>query len=249
MTTETKDPIKASVPATAVAPKQPNTKAVEAMVKAGAHFAFTRSRRHPTTSSYIYGAKNKIEIFNLEKTEPLLEEAKEVITKLASEGKMILFVGGKSEARNAIRLAGQALSQPYVCGRWVGGTLSNFGEIKKRIQKFLDLTSQREKGELAKYTKKERLLIDREIEKLDKLFSGLVSLNKIPDAMFVVDSKKEHIAVKEANDLNLPVIALCGSDNDLSLVTHPIVSNDASVSSVDYVVTEIIQAFKKGQNK
>jgi small subunit ribosomal protein S2 len=245
MTTEIKDTAKtANTASTHV-----NSKAVEAMYKAGAHFGFTRSRRHPTVSPYIFGAKNKIEIFNLEKTEPLLASAKEFIEKLGSEGKTILFVGGKSEARNAIKLAGQALEMPYVPGRWVGGTLSNFPEIRKRIQKFLDLSAQREKGELAKYTKKERLLIDREIDKLDKLFSGLVTLTKIPDAMFVVDSKKEHIAVKEAQDAGIPIIALCGSDCDLKEVTHPIVGNDASISSVNFIVTEIIQSYKNGASK
>lgn len=229
--------------------KEANPKTVEAMFKAGTHFAFTRSRRHPTTTQYIFGAKNKIEIFNLEKVEPLLEAAKEAMRTFASEGKVILFVGGKSEARGAIKLAGTALSMPYVAGRWVGGTISNFGEIKRRIQKFLDLGSQREKGELAKYTKKERLLIDREIDKLEKLFGGLVSLAKIPDAMFVVDSKKEHIAVKEALDAGIPVIALCGSDCDINDVTYPIVGNDASVASVNFIVGEIIQAYKDGLAK
>lgn len=226
--------------------KEANPKTLEAMFKAGTHFAFTRSRRHPTTTEYIYGAKNKIELFNLEKIEPLLEVAKEAMKKLASEGKVVLFVGGKSEARGAIKLAGAALSMPHVFGRWVGGTISNFGEIKRRIQKFLDLSSQREKGELSKYTKKERLLIDREIDKLEKLFGGLVTLNKIPDAMFVVDSRKEHIAVKEALDAGIPVIALCGSDCNIKNVTYPIVGNDASVASVNYFVTEIIQAYKEG---
>lgn len=227
--------------------KKPNTKTLEAMFKAGAHFAFTRSRRHPTVSNYIFGAKNKIEIFNLEKTEPLLEEAKAFVKKMASEGKIILFVGGKSEAREAIKLAGTSLSMPYVAGRWIGGTISNFGEIKKRIQKFLDLSAQREKGELAKYTKKERLLIDREIEKLDKLFSGLVSLNKIPDVLFVIDSKKEHIAVKEAKDVKVSVISLCGSDCNIKNIDYPIVGNDASVSSIHFVVSEIIEAYKEGK--
>ncbi len=219
MTTEEKNNTKEATPTIS----RKNEAQMEAMFKAGAHFAFNRSRRHPTTTSFIFGAKNKIEIFNLEKIEPLLHNAKEIIKKMASEGEVVLFVGGKSEARGAIKLAGQALQMPFVSGRWVGGTISNFPEIKKRIQKYLDLLDQREKGELSKYTKKERLLIDREIDKLEKLFSGLVSLNKIPDAMFVVDSRKEHIAVKEAQDAGIPVIALCGSDNNLKDVHHAIV--------------------------
>ncbi len=214
------------------------------LFKAGAHFGFIKSRRHPTTTPYIFGLKNRVEIFNLEKTEPLLVAAVEFVKKLAADKKTILFVGGKSEAKRAIRKAGEALNMPFVPGRWVGGAISNFGEIKKRIEKLLDLTAKREKGELGKYTKKERLLIDREIVRLETLFSGLVPLTKAPDAIFIVDPKKEHNALAEAKAFNIPVIALCGSDCDISLIDYPIVGNDATLSSVNYVVDQIIAAYK-----
>ncbi len=218
---------------------------IEALFKAGAHFGFIKSRRHPTVSPFIFGVKNRVEIFNLEKTQPLLDDALEYVKKLASEKKTILFVGGKSEAKRATKKAGEALNLPYVAGRWVGGTISNFGEIRKRIEKLLDLTSKREKGELGKYTKKERLLIDREIERLETLFSGLVSLTKAPDALFIVDPKREHNAFAEALALNIPVIAICGSDCDISKVDYPIVANDATLSSVSYIVDEVIAAYKQ----
>lgn len=217
---------------------------IEALFKAGAHFGFVKSRRHPTVTPYIFGAKNRIEIFNLEKTEPLLADALEYIKKLGAEKKSILFVGGKSEAKKAIKNAGEALNMPYVAGRWIGGTISNFVEIKKRIDKFLDLSSKREKGELGKYTKKERLLIDREIDRLDKFFSGLVPLTKAPDAMVIVDPKKEHIALAEALAVNIPVIAICGSDCNISNITYPIVANDASLASVNYIVGQIVESYK-----
>ena len=220
-----------------------NPKVTE-LFKVGAHFGFIKSRRHPTTTPYIFGLKNRVEIFNLEKTEPLLAAAVEFVKKLASEKKTILFVGGKSEAKRAIRKAGEALNMPFVPGRWVGGAISNFGEIKKRIEKLLDLTSKREKGELGKYTKKERLLIDREIARLETLFSGLVPLTKTPDAIFIVDPKKEHNALAEAKAFNIPVIALCGSDCDISLIDYPIVGNDATLSSVNYIVDQVIAAYK-----
>jgi len=217
---------------------------IEALFKAGAHFGFVKSRRHPTVAPYIFGAKNRVEIFNLEKTEPLLAEALEFVKKLGADKKTILFVGGKSEAKKAIKNAGEALDMPYVAGRWIGGTISNFVEIKKRIDKFLDLSSKKEKGELGKYTKKERLLIDREIERLDKFFSGLVSLTKAPDAMIIVDPKKEHIALAEAIAANIPVIAICGSDCNISNITYPIVANDASLTSVNYIVSQIVESYK-----
>jgi len=217
---------------------------IEALFKAGAHFGFVKSRRHPTVAPYIFGAKNRIEIFDLEKTEPLLSDALEFVKKLGADKKTILFVGGKSEAKKAIKNAGEALDMPYVAGRWIGGTISNFVEIKKRIDKFLDLSSKKEKGELGKYTKKERLLIDREIERLDKFFSGLVPLTKTPDAMIIVDPKKEHIALAEALAVNIPVIAICGSDCNISNITYPIVANDASLASVNYIVSQIVESYK-----
>jgi small subunit ribosomal protein S2 len=133
------------------------------MFKAGAHFAFSKTRRHPTVTPYIFGVKNKVEIFDLEKTEVLLEKAKDFIASLAKEGKTILFVGGKSEARNSIKSGALSINMPYVDGRWIGGTLTNFTQIRKRVEKMEKLVSEKEKGELAKYTKKERLLIDKDI--------------------------------------------------------------------------------------
>jgi small subunit ribosomal protein S2 len=217
---------------------------IDTLFKAGAHFGFVKSRRHPSVAPFIFGAKNRIEIFNLEKTAPLLEDALEYIKKLGAEKKTILFVGGKSEAKKAIKNAGEALNMPYVAGRWIGGTISNFVEIKKRIDLFIDLSSKREKGELGKYTKKERLLIDREIDRLDKFFSGLVSLTKAPDVMVIVDPKKEHIALAEALAAKVPVIAICGSDCNINNITYPIVANDASLASVNYIMGQIVESYK-----
>ena len=220
---------------------------IESMFKAGAHFAFSKSRRSPTVAKYIFGAKNKVEIFDLEKTQALLEKAKAFVHSLAKEGKTILIVVGKSEARAAVKASAETLSLPFVDGRWIGGTLTNFVQIRKRVEKMERLTSEREKGELAKYTKKERLLIDREIENLNKFFFGLTNLNSMPGAVFVIDSRKEHIAVKEAQDKKIPVIALCGSDNNIKGLEYPIVGNDASISSVAFFIDEIVKAYKSGK--
>ena len=217
---------------------------IDSMFKAGAHFGFSRSRRHPSTNNYIFGTKNKVEIINLEKTTELLDVAKEFVKKLAAEGKTILFVGGKNEAKDAVLKSAQSIEMPYVAGRWIGGTLTNFSEIKGRVAKLLDLNSKKEKGELSKYTKKERLLIDREIVNLDRFFSGLVKLGGMPGAVFVVDARKEHIAVKEAHSVGVPVISLCGSDNNIKEVEYPIVANDSSLSSIAFFVDEIAKAYK-----
>ncbi|MBI2476009.1 MAG: 30S ribosomal protein S2 [Candidatus Taylorbacteria bacterium] len=229
--------------------KLQNNESIQKMFAAGAHFAFSRSRRHPTLAPYIFGMKNRVEIFDLEKTNALLEKAKDFVRALAREGKQILFVGGKSEARDAVKAAAMSLDMPHVAGRWIGGTLSNFKEIRSRVEKLLDLTGKREKGELAKYTKKERLLIDRDIAKLDRLFSGLIPMKDLPKALFVVDSKQEKIAVTEAKKTGVPVVALLGSDCDLKVVDYPIPGNDASIASIVFFVDQIVWAYKEGTNE
>lgn len=220
-----------------------NNSRVENMFKAGAHFAFSKTRRHPTVTPYIFGVKNKVEIFDLEKTEVLLENAKAFVSSLAKEGKSILFVGGKSEARNSIKSGALSINMPYVDGRWIGGTLTNFTQIRKRVEKMEKLVSEKEKGELAKYTKKERLLIDKEIANLERFFSGIVSMKDLPKAIFIVDPKKEKTALKEAKDMGIPVIALAGSDCNIKGLDLPVVGNDSSQTSVNFFVQEIVKAY------
>jgi small subunit ribosomal protein S2 len=229
--------------------KTANSTMIESMFQAGAHFAFSKSRRHPTVAPFIFGAKNKVEIFDLEKTIDLLEIAKNSIKNFGKDSKMVLFVGGKSEARNSVKNAALSLGMPFVDGRWIGGTLTNFAQLRKRVEKMEKLTMEREKGELAKYTKKERLLIDREIANLERFFSGVVSMRELPKALFVVDPKKEKNAVKEAQDMGIPVIALAGSDCNLKEVTLPIVGNDASETSIQFFINEIVKAYNEGKKE
>jgi small subunit ribosomal protein S2 len=220
------------------------TKAIDTMFSAGAHFGLGRSRRHPTVSTFIFGTKNSTDIFDLEKTQPLLEKAKAFVAALAAEGKVILFVGGKKEAAAAVRMSAQSLNLPYVDGRWIGGTLTNFGQIRKRIERYEKLISDREKGELLKYTKRERMLLDKEIASLEKMFLGIISLKKQPDAIFMIDPRHEKIAVKEATDMNVPLIALASSDCDISDIKYPIVGNDAAKSSIQFFVEEVARAYQ-----
>ena len=222
-------------------------KIIEEMFKAGAHFGYSRSRRHPTASRYIFGVKNRVEIFDLAKTADLLKNALDFVSGLAKEDRQILFVGGKNEARDLIKNAAISIDMPYVAGRWIGGTFTNFPEIKKRISKLEELTKQREKGELSKYTKKERLIIDRNIANLERFFSGLLLMKEMPKAIFVIDPKNEAIAVTEAKKMGIPVIALAGSDCDIKDVDYPIAANDSSISSISFFVDEIVKAY--GNNK
>ncbi len=225
-----------------------NNEIIEAMFKVGAHFGYPKSRRNASVSGYVYGTKNKTEIIDLEKTYEMLEIATKFVAELASLGKQILFVSGKNESKNAIKIGAMSADMPYVAGRWIGGTLTNSFEIKKRVSKFEDLQKQKEKGELSKYTKRERMLIEKEIENLDKMFSGIVGMKDLPKAIFVIDPKKEIIAVSEAKKMNVPVIALANTDCDIKGIDYPIVANDASLSSVTFFVNEIVKAYKVGKN-
>ncbi len=216
------------------------------LFQVGAHFGFVKSRRHPSAKPFIFGSKNGVEIFDLEKTSVELEKALDFVESKGKEGGAILFVGGKSEAREAVRGAGLDLSMPFVAGRWIGGTLTNFTEIKKRIMRLEELTTQRERGELTKYTKKERLLIDRDIDKLTLYFSGLSTMRSLPKLIVVVDPKKEHIAVKEAKSAKIPVVAIAGSDNNLYDVEYAIPANDSSRQSIALLISKIKEAYRKG---
>lgn len=222
---------------------------VDALFTAGAHFGFVKSRRHPSAKPFIFGVKNKIEIFDLEKTNESLEKALAFVEELASKNAKILFISGKNEAKQAITTVAESINMPYVAGRFIGGTLTNFPEIKKRVDKLESWVSQKEKGELVKYTKKERLLIDREIDKLREFFFGLSVMKSLPQAIFVVDAKREMIAVKEAQKMGIPVIALCGTDNNLNEVEFPIPGNDASKTSIEFFLSKIAGAYKAGQLK
>ncbi|MHB1117960.1 MAG: 30S ribosomal protein S2 [Minisyncoccota bacterium] len=217
------------------------------MFAAGAHFGYSRSRRHPSVKSFIFGVKNGIEILDLEKTSVELERAKEFVKSLATGNKQILFVGTKNEGKKAVEDGALSIDMPFVVERWVGGVLTNFPEIKKRVARLEDLRMQREKGELAMYTKKERLLIDKDIERLERNFAGIVSMKDIPAALFVIDPKKESIAVKEAQFLGIPVVALSNSDCNLREVDYAIPGNDSSVSSISFFVSQIVNAYKSGR--
>lgn len=222
---------------------------VDALFSAGAHFGFIKSRRHPSTKPFIYGVKNKIEIFDLEKTKDSLDKAVAFVESIASKNGTILFISGKNEAKGAVTSVAESINMPYVAGRFIGGTLTNFPEIKKRVEKLESWVSQKEKGELVKYTKKERLLIDREIDKLREFFFGLSAMKRLPDAVFIIDAKRESIAVKEAKYMGIPVVALCGTDNNLNEVEFPIPGNDASKASVSFFLDKIAEAYKAGQLK
>lgn len=217
---------------------------LDEMFKAGVHFGYTRSSRHPSMKPVIYGMKNRVEIINLEKTVEYLEKAKVFVRTLATGGKTVLFVGTKNESKAVVRTAAELSGMPYVTERWAGGIFTNFEEMKKRIARLKELREKKEKGELDVYTKKERLLLSREEDRLVKLFGGLADMTHLPAAIFVVDTKKEKNAVAEAKKMGIPVIALINTDCDFRDAEFPIPGNDASVASIRFITNSLVSALK-----
>ena len=228
--------------------KPTNKDLIKRLFDAGAHFGFQKSRRHPTVKPYLFGAKQGTDIFDLEKTSALIEEAKEVLKTAGSEGKVVLFVGTKDEVTRLTKAAAEKVEAPYVVNRWIGGMITNFGEIKKRLARLASLTEEGESGELErKYTKKERVLIGRETEKLSFNFGGIKALEKTPDMLIVVDPRHDHIAVSEARDKGIKVIGIMSSDNNISKVDYPVVLNDTLQPSVALALDELTSAYAEGK--
>lgn len=219
---------------------------VEKMFNAGAHYGYSKTRRHPSVSSYIYATKNKTDIIDLEKTNVLLEEAAIFMKSLGAKNKVVLFVGTKPEAKVVTKDVALSLDMPYVNERWIGGTLSNFSEIKKRINELENYNKESKEGGLEKYTKKERLIMSKKMEKLARYYSGMINLKKTPDALFIVDAKKEHIALTEAVKSGVPVVALVNSDSNIKNIDYPVVSNDAAIPSIKFFAMHIAAAYKEG---
>lgn len=220
---------------------------IDRMFAAGAHFGFSKSRRHPTTSSFIYTTKDGNDIFDLAQTSVLLTDAAAALEAAGKQGKKVVLVGTKDEVRKMVTAHAEGADMPYVANRWIGGLLTNFPQMKKRFDRLKTLQSEKESGELdRKYTKKERVVIGREIDKLQFNFGGVADLEKTPDMMIVVDPRHDEIATTEANDISIPVVGVMSSDTDVSKVTYPVLVNDALTTSVELALSELVQAYKTG---
>lgn len=217
---------------------------IQALFESGIHYGYSRTKRHPSMVPFIYGSKNRIDIIDIEKTQAQLKAACDIITTAKNGGKTILFVGAKPEVKNLVRDAALSIDMPYVENRWIGGTFTNFTEIKKRVDRMEDLETKEEKGELVYQTKKEKLMIEREIAKLKVMFGGLRNMKKLPDVVVVIDPRRESIAVEEANQMNIPVIGLANTDCDIRDIDFPIAGNDTNQSSVVMVLNTMIAAYK-----
>lgn len=217
---------------------------IQEMFEAGAHYGYSRTRRHPTTKQFIYGSKNRTDIIDIEKTEVQLTKAEELLKTIAGTGRQVIFVGSKPEIRDLVKITAESLGMPYVDERWIGGTLTNWKQIKSRVVMLEDLGEKSEEGTLMYKTKKEKLLLERKIEKLNRRFGGLSTLKGIPAALIVIDGREEVNAVTEAHMMGIPVIGLVNTDNDIRLIDYPVVGNDNSRKSVDFFLKQFANTFK-----
>ena len=216
------------------------------LLEAGVHFGHHTRRWNPKMEPYIFGKRNNIHIINLEKTVPMLYEALKAIQSIAKNGGKFLFVGTKRSASELIAQAAINCGQYYVNHRWLGGMLTNWETVSKSIKKLKSLEERIESGEINSLTKKEKLNIERQKEKLDLTLGGIKNMNGVPDAMFIIDTNKEAIAVLEANNLNIPVIAICDSNTNPLGVDYPIPGNDDALRAISLYCDLVAASVLKG---
>lgn len=222
---------------------------LEEMLKAGLHFGHSPSKRHPKMEPFLFGVRNGIYIIDLERTAEKLETALEFIQNLISEGKNLLFLGTKIQIKELIKETAKECNLPYVVERWLGGTFTNFDIIKKRIEYYKELEKKKKEGELEKYPREEKIKFERSLQELEKKYGGLKDLEKLPEAIFIVDVEKEKIAIFEARKKGIKIVAICDSDGDPTLVDYPIPANDDSITSVKYILDKVKGVIKKAKNK
>lgn len=198
---------------------------------------------------FIYTERNTVHIIDLQQTQSKLKQAQEFVSDLVASGGTVIFIGTKRQAQKTIKEVAEKIEMPYVCERWLGGTFTNFPVIKKQIAKLQDLERKRESGELAKYTKKEQVVFDKEIDRLTRFFGGLRKLNKLPEAIFVIDINEEMSAIKEARRKRVKIVAICDTNVNPDLVDYCIPANDDAVKVIELITGAIGAAITDGQDK
>jgi small subunit ribosomal protein S2 len=222
---------------------------LEELLNSGAHFGHQTKRWNPKMEEFLYGSENGVHIFDLTKTKPLIEEALEFLTQSAKAGKTILLLGTKKQIKDKVAEVAEEAGVPYVNERWLGGIISNFDQMKRSLKKMEDMKTNMAEGNYNKFTKKERLLIDREITRLERFFGGIVGLTAIPDVLFIVDTKREAGAVYEANARKVQVVGIVDSNSDPDLVDYPIPMNDDASKALEYILDLVKDAILEGKKK
>ncbi len=222
---------------------------IEEMTQAGVHFGHKASKVHPKIKPFLLGARNAVHVLDLEKTAEKLKEALNFIQQLVSEDKVLLLVGTKVQMKEPVKSTAKECGLSYVSERWLGGTFTNFEIIKKRIDYFKDLENKKTSGELEKYTKKEKAMVDKELKDLEMKVGGIKDLAKIPDAILVLDMQKDALAIKEAKSKGVAVIAIADTNSDPSLADYPIPANDDAISSIKYILGKVKEVILKQKSK
>jgi small subunit ribosomal protein S2 len=227
--------------------KGPYMVTMKDLLECGVHFGHQTRRWNPKMKKFIFGVRKNIYIIDLQKTLRYFRNTYQIVVDAAAEGKTVLFVGTKKQARASVRDAAIACGMPYVDNRWLGGMLTNFPTIQKSIRKLDVITEMQENGQIDLLTKKEALMLSRQKEKLETYFGGIRNMKKLPDMLFVMDAVKEHIAVLEARCLGIPVVAPLDTNCDPDLITYPIPGNDDAIRSIQLFCREMTEAINEGK--
>ncbi|AGN83714.1 MULTISPECIES: 30S ribosomal protein S2 [Enterobacteriaceae] len=218
------------------------------MLKAGVHFGHQTRYWNPKMKPFIFGARNKVHIINLEKTVPMFNEALAELNKIAARKGKILIVGTKRAASEAVKEAAQSCDQFFVNHRWLGGMLTNWKTVRQSIKRLKDLETQSQDGTFDKLTKKEALMRTRELDKLENSLGGIKDMGGLPDALFVIDADHEHIAIKEANNLGIPVFAIVDTNSDPDGVDFVIPGNDDAIRAVSLYLNAVAATVREGRS-
>lgn len=209
------------------------------MLKSGVHFGHQKRRWHPKMAPYIYTVRGGVQIIDLEKTAEKLKEACDFVKQTVTAGGTILFVATKRQAQPIVRRWAEAAGMPYVVERWLGGTLTNFENIARLVQRLKELRTQKQQGEFSKYTKREQLQFEEEMRNLEKVVGGIETMGRLPQALFLIDVKKEKTAFREARKRAIPVIAIADTNCNPSIIDYPIPANDDATKSIE-LITRVI---------
>ncbi len=215
---------------------------IKELFKEGVHYGHKTSKRHPKASSFIYTKYNDVHIIDLEKTREKLKEALGFIEGIVKKKGLIVFIGSKKQAKDIVKTAALGCDMPYIIGRWIGGTFTNFVNIHKLVNKLEKLEKDKEDGSWEVYTKKERVAFTKELNKLEDTVGGIKQMKKLPAAIFVIDIKKERTAIREAQKMNIPIIALADTNVNPELVDYHIPANDDALRSIKLITTLIAEA-------
>jgi len=226
-----------------------DTELIKQLLEAGAHFGHNRSRWNPRMERFIFGERSKIYIIDLEKTVEFLNKAREFLKGIAQRGGKILFVGTKKQAQDVILDTAERTGMFFVKDRWLGGTLTNFKTIRNSIKRLKEIEAMKLDGTFEAITKKEKAILVKELEKLRKNLQGVIDMTKMPEALFIVDVKKEFIAVKEAMKLSIPIVAIVDTNSDPDIIDHPIPANDDAMRSIKLILNFVTEGIMEGKKQ